>query len=111
LCFVLRFSIHSRSNPTLSRSFLVSFGHAGHSTHHFCCAVPTWLGRRGKNPVSYATLSVRGSTMRAWLLPESLNLDALLVDDTPKKKVAVPKPMDTGRGRGRGRGRGGGMRR
>eukprot|EP00429_Kryptoperidinium_foliaceum_P056052 CAMPEP_0176086706 /NCGR_PEP_ID=MMETSP0120_2-20121206/43404_1 /TAXON_ID=160619 /ORGANISM="Kryptoperidinium foliaceum, Strain CCMP 1326" /LENGTH=125 /DNA_ID=CAMNT_0017420541 /DNA_START=94 /DNA_END=468 /DNA_ORIENTATION=+ len=47
---------------------------------------------RGKNPVSYATLSVRGSTMRAWLLPESLNLDALLVDDTPKKAV-VPKPV------------------
>mmetsp|Transcript_40940 Transcript_40940/g.98732 ORF Transcript_40940/g.98732 Transcript_40940/m.98732 type:complete len:127 (+) Transcript_40940:23-403(+) len=40
---------------------------------------------RGKNPVAYATLSVRGSTMRAWLLPESLNLDALLVDDTPEK--------------------------
>ena len=43
--------------------------------------------------------------MRAWLLPESLNLDALLVDDTPKKAV-VPKPAAApGRGRGRGRGR------
>jgi small nuclear ribonucleoprotein D1 len=62
---------------------------------------------RGKNPVSYATLSVRGSTMRAWLLPESLNLDALLVDDTPKKKAVVPKEAAaSGRGRGRGRGRG-----
>jgi small nuclear ribonucleoprotein D1 len=48
--------------------------------------------------------------MRAWLLPESLNLDALLVDDTPKKKMAVPKPMAGGAG-GRGRGRGRGMRR
>ncbi|CAB9523459.1 ribonucleoprotein Sm D1 [Seminavis robusta] len=58
---------------------------------------------RGKNPVSYATLSVRGSTMRSWLLPESLNLDALLVDDAPKKTVA-PKSLsarDSGRGRGR----------
>ena len=55
----------------------------------------------------YATLSVRGSTVRAWLLPESLNLDALLVED-PKKSVA-PKPVVPGgpsRGRGRGRGRG-----
>lgn len=63
---------------------------------------------RGKNPVSYATLSVRGSTMRSWLLPESLNLDALLVDDSPKKAV-VPKPASApgpSRGRGRGRGRG-----
>ncbi|KAL7531346.1 hypothetical protein ACHAWF_003730, partial [Thalassiosira exigua] len=39
---------------------------------------------RGKNPVSFATLSVRGSTVRAWLLPDGLNLDALLVEDTPK---------------------------
>ncbi len=39
---------------------------------------------RGKNPVSYPTLSVRGSTVRAWLLPDGLNLDALLVEDTPK---------------------------
>ena len=42
---------------------------------------------RGKNPVSYATLSVRGSTVRAWLLPDGLNLDALLVEDTPKVRV------------------------
>ena len=39
---------------------------------------------RGKNPVSYATLSVRGSTVRAWLLPDGLNLDALLVEDSTK---------------------------
>jgi small nuclear ribonucleoprotein D1 len=39
---------------------------------------------RGKNPTSYATLSVRGSTVRAWLLPDGLNLDALLVDDSTK---------------------------
>jgi len=75
--------------------------------------------RRGKNPVSYATLSVRGSTMRAWLLPESLNLDALLVDDTAatQKKNAAKNAAAAGgaggagggaggpRGRGRGRGR------
>lgn len=48
--------------------------------------------------------------MRAWLLPESLNLDALLVDDAPKKAVA-PKAPSAPAGRGRGRGRGRGMRR
>jgi small nuclear ribonucleoprotein D1 len=81
--------------------------------HTFLCSSFLFDNSRGKNPVSYATLSVRGSTMRAWLLPESLNLDALLVDDTPKKSVA-PKLVgmaDGGRGRGRGRGRGGGGRR
>lgn len=73
--------------------------------------------RRGKNPVSYSTLSVRGSTIRSWILPESLNLDALLVDDTAAtKKGGVG---NTGRGSGvggsggdgpggMGRGRGGG---
>mmetsp|Transcript_50398 Transcript_50398/g.75327 ORF Transcript_50398/g.75327 Transcript_50398/m.75327 type:complete len:113 (-) Transcript_50398:72-410(-) len=64
---------------------------------------------RGKNPVSYSTLSVRGSTMRAWLLPESLNLDTLLVDDGPKHNNKPPQavaaqPAMRGRG-GRGRGR------
>jgi len=42
------------------------------------------FSRKGKNPASYATLSVRGNTIRAFLLPDALNLDALLVDDTPK---------------------------
>lgn len=37
-------------------------------------------------------------------LPDSLNLDQLLVDDTPRIKPAAEK---SGRGRGRGRGRGG----
>ena len=64
---------------------------------------------RGKNPVSYATLSVRGSTVRAWLLPDGLNLDALLVEDAPKN-VQKATPVGPGAGRGRGRGRGGGMR-
>jgi dolichyl-phosphate-mannose--protein O-mannosyl transferase len=77
----------------------------------------TYTYSRGKNPVSCATLSVRGSTMRTWILPESLNLDALLVDDTAaakKKKQAAAatanasssRPMGRGGGGGRGRGRG-----
>ena len=71
---------------------------------------------RGKNPVSSATLSVRGSTVRAWILPESLNLDALLVDDTASKKktaqstAAAANGRGGGAGGGRGRGRGRGRR-
>ena len=68
------------------------------------------LCSRGKHPVSYATLSVRGSTMRSWILPESLNLDALLVDDTPKKALVPKATTATGPARGRGRGRGRGRR-
>lgn len=60
----------------------------------------------GKNPVSMETLSVRGNTIRYVLLPDSLNLDTLLVDDTPRVKPGMDG--DAGRGRrGRGGGRGG----
>lgn len=71
---------------------------------------PIILYRRGKNPVPYSTLSVRGSTMRAWLLPESLNLDALLVDDTPKQQQVVKAAQQPMGGGARGRGGGGGAR-
>jgi len=50
---------------------------------------------KGKDPVSLDTLSIRGNNIRYFILPESLPLDTLLVDDEPR-----------GRGRGRG-GRGG----
>ena len=75
--------------------------------------IPTWQ-RRGKSPKSYSTLSVRGSTMRAWLLPESLNLDALLVDTDVEihHKAVIPQQQQQqgarkggGGGGGRGRGR------
>jgi len=67
---------------------------------------------RGRNPQSVETLSVRGNNVRYVILPESLNLDTLLVDDVPRVK---PGPAGAGggrggRGRGRGRGRGTGGR-
>ena len=39
---------------------------------------------KGKDPVSLDTLSIRGSNIRYYILPDSVNLDSLLVDDTPK---------------------------
>ena len=54
---------------------------------------------KGKNQKHYDTLSIRGSTIRCFLLPDSLNLDALLVDDTPRQ--GAPRQR-SGRGRGRG---------
>ena len=72
---------------------------------------------RGKNPISYSTLSIRGNTIRAWILPDALNLDALLVEDKIKAvpvPVAASGPSGMGRGgragRGRGIGRGRGRR-
>ena len=63
------------------------------------------LTPKGKNQVKYDALSVRGSTIRYYILPDSLNLDALLVDDGPKKKGGGDAARSVGRGRGRGRGR------
>ena len=42
---------------------------------------------KNKSPVSRDTLSIRGSNIRYFILPDSLNLDALLVDDGLKMKA------------------------
>jgi small nuclear ribonucleoprotein D1 len=67
------------------------------------------LVARGRNPVSLDAMSVRGSTVRYYALPDSLNLDTLLVDiDRPKQRpVRAPRAAGAGAGGGRG-GRGGG---
>lgn len=65
---------------------------------------------KGKNPVSQDFLSIRGNNIRCYILPDSLNLDTLLVDDTPKhaRSRIMPKE-DKKRARGKGaKGRGGG---
>lgn len=72
------------------------------------------LQTRGRNPTKLQALSIRGSTIRYILLPDSLALDSLLVDDglRPRRKTNPDKLAGVtagrvGRGRGRGRGRGG----
>jgi len=61
---------------------------------------------KGKNPVAMDHLSVRGNNIRYFILPDSLNLDNLLIDTTPKPK---PKPRDPSRMRGKGKGKGKGF--
>uniref|UniRef100_M4ELJ4 Small nuclear ribonucleoprotein Sm D1 n=1 Tax=Brassica campestris TaxID=3711 RepID=M4ELJ4_BRACM len=64
---------------------------------------------KGKNPVTMDHLSLRGNNIRYYILPDSLTLETLLVEDTPRvkpKKPVAGKPVGRGRGRG-GRGRGG----
>ncbi|CUA73978.1 putative small nuclear ribonucleoprotein Sm D1 [Rhizoctonia solani] len=67
------------------------------------------LTSRNREPTALDTLSIRGNNIRYFVLPDALNLDALLVDDAPKPK-GKKKEDARGRGRGRGgdRGRGGG---
>jgi len=66
--------------------------------------------------ITLDTINIRGSTIRYYILPDSLPLDTLLIDDQPKPKNKARKEGDGARGggpRGRGgprggRGRGGG---
>ncbi|KAG0302798.1 Small nuclear ribonucleoprotein Sm D1 [Dissophora globulifera] len=67
---------------------------------------------KNKDPVSLDTLSIRGNNIRYFILPDSLPLDTLLIDDSPKSKskkkaAATGAPSVRGRGRGRGGPRGG----
>lgn len=48
------------------------------------------LTLKGKVPVALDHLSIRGNNIRYYILPDSLNLDTLLVDDTPRVKAKKP---------------------
>ncbi|KAL7306008.1 probable small nuclear ribonucleoprotein Sm D1 [Trichogramma pretiosum] len=58
---------------------------------------------KNRDPVQLDTLSLRGNNIRYYILPDSLPLETLLIDDTPKAKA---KKKESARGAGRGRGRG-----
>ena len=47
---------------------------------------------KGRPTVKLETLSIRGNNIRLVLLPDSLNLDTLLIDDTPKMKPSLRGP-------------------
>ncbi|XP_023709154.2 small nuclear ribonucleoprotein Sm D1 isoform X1 [Cryptotermes secundus] len=64
---------------------------------------------KNRDPVQLETLSIRGNNIRYYILPDSLPLETLLIDDTPKakaKKKEAARGASRGRGRGRARGRG-----
>jgi small nuclear ribonucleoprotein D1 len=71
------------------------------------------MTQRGRDPIQLDTINIRGSTIRYYILPDSLPLDTLLIDDAPKpknkarKEVAEKAGVRGGRGGPRGRGRGG----
>ena len=50
---------------------------------------------KGKNTVKYDSLSIRGNNIRCYILPDSLNLDTLLIDDAPKPKVGITSRLMT----------------
>lgn len=60
---------------------------------------------KNRNPVQLESLSIRGNNIRYFILPDSLPLETLLIDDTPKSK-AKKKDGRAGASGARGRGRG-----
>lgn len=63
---------------------------------------------KNRDPVMLDTLSIRGNNIRYYILPDSLPLETLLIDDMPKSKAKKKDARGNNRGRGRGtRGRGG----
>ena len=42
---------------------------------------------KNKDPVQLDSLSIRGNNIRYYILPDSLPLDTLLIDDTPKGRM------------------------
>lgn len=68
---------------------------------------------KSKEEMNLETLSIRGNNIRYYLLPDSLPLETLLIDDTPKgrgKRDGFPRGGGSRGGRGRGRGGRGGPR-
>ena len=65
------------------------------------------LTMRNREPVPLDSLSIRGNTIRYYILPDSIPLDTLLIDDAPKAKKKKEGERGGARGRGAGRGRGG----
>ncbi|RKF65405.1 Small nuclear ribonucleoprotein Sm D1 [Golovinomyces cichoracearum] len=71
------------------------------------------MTQRGHDTISLDTINLRGSSIRYYILPDSLPLDTLLIDDAPKPKNKARKEVADkglargGRGRGGPRGRGG----
>ncbi|XP_049883557.1 probable small nuclear ribonucleoprotein Sm D1 [Pectinophora gossypiella] len=67
---------------------------------------------KNREEMQLETLSIRGNNIRYFLLPDSLPLETLLIDDAPKgrgKREGFPRGGTRG-GRGRGRGGRGGPR-
>ncbi|ODQ66624.1 Sm-like ribonucleo protein, partial [Nadsonia fulvescens var. elongata DSM 6958] len=63
-----------------------------------------------RDPTSLDYINIRGNNIRYYVLPDSLPLDTLLIDDTPKLKDRAPKKEVPSRGRGGARGGRGGAR-
>merc|ERR1719476_1316146 len=57
---------------------------------------------KNRDPVNLESLSIRGNNIRYYILPESLPLENLLIDEGPKRKPNMARGGRGARGGGRG---------
>jgi Small nuclear ribonucleoprotein (snRNP) homolog len=50
------------------------------------------LTLKKKNPILMDHLTIRGNNIRLFILPDSLSLETLLVDDTARQQTKTAKP-------------------
>ncbi|XP_023345859.1 small nuclear ribonucleoprotein Sm D1 [Eurytemora carolleeae] len=65
---------------------------------------------KNRDPVSIDSLTVRGNNIRYFILPDTLPLENLLIDDGPRKRKELGRGGRGGRGGSRGNPRSGGAR-
>merc|ERR1719473_402415 len=60
---------------------------------------------KGSDPIRVDQMSIRGSHIRYYVLPDSINLDTILasLDSLKERPKKEPRFRSSGRGRGRGR--------
>ena len=61
---------------------------------------------KGKNQVHHDFLSIRGNNIRCYILPDTININSLLVDDRPKLSSRAIAKMTSRAASGGGRGGG-----
>ena len=114
VCFqILLYAQRPCTDPRLSTGTIINGTIASVSPQMNTALRTVKMTQRGRDPIALDTINIRGSTIRYYILPDSLPLDTLLIDDAPKpknkaRKEAADRGGRGGRGRGRGRGGGGG---
>lgn len=99
-------TIHLRTSPTPIQALTQPAVDPQMNTH--LKSVKLHLRNAPSNaPLSLDSIAIRGNNVRYFILPDSLPLDTLLVDDAPRAKKRKEGAAGGARGGARGGGRGG----
>lgn len=90
LCIITRVYLRCEILCLWTHSNLIAFYDVGVDISMNTHLKTVKLTLKGKNPVTLDHLSVRGNNIRYYILPDSLNLETLLVEETPRVKPKKP---------------------